>query len=65
MAWLTILIELLGRLAVLLPTFVTIVSGPRMAVLLVALFKVHLPMGQLNQAPGLDRNRREGRTGCL
>jgi putative oxidoreductase len=45
MAWLTILIELLGGLAVLLGAFVTMVSVPMTAVLLVALFKVHLPYG--------------------
>lgn len=45
MAWLTILIELFGGLAVLLGAFVTIVSMPMMAVLLVAMFKVHLPYG--------------------
>ena len=45
MAWLTILTELLGGLAVLLGAFVTIVSVPMMAVLLVATFKVHLPYG--------------------
>ena len=42
MAWLTILTELLGGLAVLLGAFVTIVSVPMTAVLLVAMFKVHL-----------------------
>ena len=45
MAWSTILIELFGGLAVLLGVFVTIVSLPMTAVLLVALFKVHLPYG--------------------
>lgn len=45
MAWLTILIELAGGLAVLLGAFVTIVSMPMTAVLLVAMFKVHLPYG--------------------
>jgi putative oxidoreductase len=45
MARLTILIELLGGLAVLLGAFVTIVSVPMMAVLLVAMIKVHLPYG--------------------
>jgi putative oxidoreductase len=45
MAWLTILTELLGGLAVLLGAFVTIVSVPMMAVLLVAMFTVHLPYG--------------------
>jgi putative oxidoreductase len=45
MAWLTILTELLGGVAVLLGAFVTMVSVPMMAVLLVAMFKVHLPYG--------------------
>ena len=45
MAWLTVVIELLGGLAVLLGAFVTTVSVPMVAVLLVAMFKVHLPYG--------------------
>src|SRR5215469_6388213 len=45
MAWLTILTELVGGLAVLLGAFVTIASVPMTAVLLVAMFKVHLPYG--------------------
>ena len=45
MAWLSILTELFGGLAVLLGAFVTIVSVPMMAVLLVAMFTVHLPYG--------------------
>ena len=45
MAWLTILIELVGGLAVLLGAFVNIASVPMTAVLLVAMFKVHLPYG--------------------
>jgi putative oxidoreductase len=45
MAWLTIMTEVLGGLTVLLGAFVTIVSVPMMAVLLVAMFKVHLPYG--------------------
>jgi putative oxidoreductase len=45
MAWLTILVELFGGLAVLLGAFVTIVSVPMAGVLLVALFKVHLSYG--------------------
>lgn len=45
MAWLTILTELIGGLAVLLGAFVTVVSVPMTAVLLVAMFKVHLPYG--------------------
>jgi putative oxidoreductase len=45
MAWLTILTELLGGLAVLLGAIVVVVSVPMTAVLLVAMFKVHLPYG--------------------
>jgi putative oxidoreductase len=45
MAWLTILTELLGGFAVLLGAFVTVVSVPMTAVLLVAMFRVHLPYG--------------------
>ena len=45
MASLTILTELLGGLAVLLGAFVTIISVPMAADLLVAMFKVHLPYG--------------------
>src|SRR6266849_4057977 len=42
MAWFTILTELLDRLAVLLVDFVTIICVTMTAVLLVAMFKVHL-----------------------
>jgi len=45
MAWLTILVELFGGLAVLLGAFVTFFSLPMAAVLLVAMFTVHLPHG--------------------
>src|SRR3954463_11549687 len=45
MAWLTIVIELLGGLAVLLGAFVMIVSVPMMAVLLVAMLKCIYLMG--------------------
>src|SRR3989442_10857983 len=45
MAWLTILVELLGGLAVILGAFVTLVSLPMAALLLVAIFTVHLPYG--------------------
>ena len=45
MAWVTILIELLGGLAVMLGAFVALVSIPLAAVLLVAMFTVHLPYG--------------------
>ena len=45
MAWLTILVELLGGLAVLLGAFVAFASLPMAALLLVAIFTVHLPYG--------------------
>jgi putative oxidoreductase len=45
MAWLTILTELIGGLAVLLGAFVPLVSLPMGAVLLVAMLTVHLPYG--------------------
>lgn len=45
MAWLTILIEVFGGIAVLLGAFVPLVSVPMAAVLLVAMFTVHLPYG--------------------
>jgi len=45
MAWATIGVELLGGLAVLLGAFVPVVSLPMAAVLLVAIFTVHLPFG--------------------
>jgi putative oxidoreductase len=45
MAWFAILIELFGGLAVILGAFVTLVSLPMAALLLVAMFTVHLPYG--------------------
>ena len=45
MAWLTILIELVGGLAILLGAFVTLWSVPMIAVLFVAMFTVNLPFG--------------------
>ncbi len=45
MAWVTILTELIGGLAVLLGAFVPIVSLPMAAVLVVAMLTVHLPYG--------------------
>jgi putative oxidoreductase len=45
MAWSTILIELLGGLAVMVGAFVTLASIPMAALLLVAIFTVHLPYG--------------------
>lgn len=45
MAWLTILTELLGGIAILLGAFVSLVSVPLVLVLLVAIFTVHLPYG--------------------
>jgi putative oxidoreductase len=45
MAWLTILTELFGGFAVILGALVPIVSLPMAAVLLTAMFTVHLPYG--------------------
>ena len=45
MAWLTILTELIGGLAVLLGALVPLVSLPMAAVLVVAMLTVHLPYG--------------------
>lgn len=45
MAWLTILVEVFGGLAVLLGAFIPFASLPMAAVLLVAMFTVHLPYG--------------------
>ena len=45
MAWATILVEILGGLAVILGAFVRLASLPMAAVLLVAMFTVHLPYG--------------------
>jgi putative oxidoreductase len=45
MAWLTILIEILGGFAVLLGAFVPLAALPMAGVLLVAMFTVHWPYG--------------------
>ena len=45
MAWATILVEVLGGVAVLIGAFVSLVSVPMVTVLLVAIFTVHLPYG--------------------
>lgn len=45
MAWVTILTELFGGLAILLGALVLLASLPMAAVLLVAMFTVHLPYG--------------------
>src|SRR5215475_9650902 len=45
MALFTILIEILGGLAVILGAFVTLVSLPMAALLLLVIFTVHLPYG--------------------
>ena len=45
MAWATILVEILAGLAVILGAFVTLACLPMAAVLLVAIFTVHLPYG--------------------
>jgi putative oxidoreductase len=44
-AWVTVLVEILGGLAVTLGAFVTPASIPMAAILLVAIFTVHLPYG--------------------
>ena len=45
MAWATIIVELVGGLAILIGAFVPLVSVPMAAILLVATFTVHLPNG--------------------
>jgi putative oxidoreductase len=45
MAWVTILTELVGGLAIFLGAFVSLVSLPMVVLLLVAVFTVHLPYG--------------------
>lgn len=45
MAWATILIEIIGGLAVILGAFVALVALPMAALLVVAIFTVHLPYG--------------------
>lgn len=45
LAWATILVELVGGLAVLVGAFVPLVSVPMVIVLLVAIVTVHLPNG--------------------
>ena len=45
MAWVSILVELFGGLAVLVGAFLPLVSVPLGALLLVAMFTVHLPYG--------------------
>jgi putative oxidoreductase len=45
MGWLTIFVEIFGGLAVLLGALVPLASIPMAAVLLVAIFTVHLPYG--------------------
>jgi putative oxidoreductase len=45
MAWVTILSELLGGIAIATGAFVTIFSIPLAMILLVAIFTVHLPYG--------------------
>jgi putative oxidoreductase len=45
MAWLSILTELIGGLAVLLGAFIPLVSLPMAGLLFVAIFTVHLPYG--------------------
>ena len=45
LSWVTVLIELLGGLAVMVGAFIPLASVPMALVLLVAIFTVHLPNG--------------------
>jgi putative oxidoreductase len=45
LSWLTILVEIFGGLAILIGAFVAIAGVPMIAILLVAIFTVHLPNG--------------------
>lgn len=45
MSWATILVELLGGLAVLVGAFIFLASLPMIVILIVAIFTVHLPNG--------------------
>jgi len=45
LAWMTVLVEIFGGLAILLGAFVALASIPMAVVLLVAIFTVHLPNG--------------------
>ncbi len=45
MAWVSIVTELIGGLAILLGAFVPLISLPLAALLVVAIFSVHLPYG--------------------
>ena len=45
LSWITIVVEIGGGLAIALGAFVTAVSIPMIAILLVAIFTVHLPNG--------------------
>ena len=65
MGWLTILVEKFGGLAVLLGALVPLASIPMAAVLLVAMFTVHLPYGSVRSAPGGDSCRRAVRAAGL
>src|SRR5882724_9549897 len=66
MAWSTILIEVLGGLAVILGAFVAPVALPMAALLVVAISTVHLPYGvQLHQTLVRDRGRRAVRAAGL
>lgn len=48
MAWLTIVTEILGGIAILLGAFVSLVSIPSIILLVVAIVTVHLPYGFLS-----------------
>ena len=59
MAWATIMVELLGGLAVLLGAFIPLASVPMACVLLTAMFTAHLQYGfQRDQNSGRNGRRR-------
>jgi putative oxidoreductase len=45
LSWATIIVEIVGGLAVLLGLFIPVFAGPMIIVLLVAIFTVHIPNG--------------------
>jgi putative oxidoreductase len=66
MGWLTILVEIVGGLAVLLGALVPLASIPMAAVLLVAAITVHLPYGFSSiKLQGCDGGRRAIRAAGL
>jgi putative oxidoreductase len=61
LGWATIIVEIAGGSMILLGAFVPVAAVPMIIVLLVAIFTVHLPWIQLDQAVVIQRNRRRAR----